>query len=75
MPLPPAAAEHLAPVSAPVSRSIPSYQSAATVPSKVDLSLEEREMARLSGISDVEYAANKIRLLRAKAAGMYPDHG
>jgi phage I-like protein len=35
----------------------------------VNLSAEEREVARSSGISEVEYAKNKLKLMRMKAAG------
>jgi hypothetical protein len=76
-PMPPSAPAEPAgpPVSAPVSRGAQSYTSrAATIPSQVTLSPQEREMAKLSGISETQYAANKLRLLQAKAAGMYPDH-
>jgi hypothetical protein len=64
--------EKRVPVSAPVSREIPSggprseYQQD---PTKVHLSVAEKEIARNSGISEVEYARNKIKMLRMKATG------
>jgi hypothetical protein len=73
-PAPPAPRRQSLPVSAPVSRAVPSYQGGrSAVPSRVHLSAEERQAAAFSGISDTEYAANKIRLIQAKEAGMYPD--
>jgi hypothetical protein len=39
----------------------------------VKLSPAERDAARLSGISDHEYAKNKLRLIEAKAQGRYNE--
>jgi hypothetical protein len=61
------------PVSAPVSRSIPNggprpeYQQD---PTKVHLSVEEKEIARASNISEVEYARQRLRLEKEKRDGI-----
>jgi hypothetical protein len=55
-------------VSAPVSRDAVGMDR-PMVPNKIKLSLEEREAARIAGISELEYAKQKIRLLGAKARG------
>jgi hypothetical protein len=60
------------PVSAPVSRQIPDGSPRPEYeqdPRRVHLSVEEREIARASGITEVQYAANKIKLMQAKARG------
>jgi hypothetical protein len=59
------------PVSAPVSRDIPSLGTGRGGPTSVTLSPAEREIARLSGISERQYGLNKLRLLQAKAEGRY----
>ena len=56
-------------MSAPVSREVPDGIPRELKPSQVRLSPEEVEAARLSGISTVAYARNKLRLLREKASG------
>jgi hypothetical protein len=58
-------------VSAPVSRETPGMRraEAETDPRRVTLSVEEREIARASGISEIEYARNKIRMMKMKAEG------
>jgi hypothetical protein len=57
-------------VSAPVSRS-GGASSGPAIPGRVVLSPAEREAARMSGVSETQYAANKMRLMREKAAGNY----
>jgi hypothetical protein len=57
------------PVSAPVSRGAPGGASYGQ--GRVELSPAEREAARISGISDHQYAKNKQRLQAEKAAGRY----
>jgi hypothetical protein len=58
--------------SAPVSREVPSgnprpgYE---TDERRVTLSPDEKVIAKNSGISEVEYARNKIKMLRMKASG------
>jgi hypothetical protein len=57
--------------SAPVSRETPSaagvYREPS--PSSVTLSIEEKQIARSSGISETEYARQKLRMLKAQATG------
>jgi hypothetical protein len=62
-----------APVSAPVSRIVPDGRTPGS--RGVQLSAEQREAARISGISDFEYAKNFQELERRKALGMYQDRG
>jgi hypothetical protein len=66
------------PMAAPVSRDPYPASSGRYAPSthSVRLSVEEREMARLSGISETEYARNKLRLERLKREqGLYNEQG
>jgi hypothetical protein len=56
-------------VSAPGSRNIPTGSAPLSDPTKVVLTLGEREIARMSGISEVEYARNKLRMQAAKRSG------
>jgi hypothetical protein len=59
-------------ISAPVSREAPSsggYRRS----SQVTLSREEKEYAKLSGVTEVEYAKQKQRLAEAKDAGLYGE--
>lgn len=55
-----------APVSAPVSRGTPSNGNGSGSSSRVHLSPEQRELARSMGLSDVQYAAQVMRLEGAK---------
>jgi hypothetical protein len=55
--------------SAPVSREGPTTDRPAHIPTKITLSLEEREAARIAGVSELEYAHQKRRLLLEKAQG------
>ena len=55
--------------SAPVSRTAPSGGPSELSPRQVRLSPAEQQIARASGISDVQYAEGKLRMLKAKAAG------
>lgn len=55
--------------SAPVSRVVPSGGYREPSPLQVHLSAEEKQVAAVSGISEVEYAKHKLRLEREKAAG------
>jgi hypothetical protein len=63
--------------SAPVSRSIPGSSPEATEvasgrkASRVTLSVEEKEIARRSGISEADYALGKLELQKRKAGGFY----
>jgi hypothetical protein len=62
-------------VSAPTSR--PDYGAALGDPDmregRVTLSAAERDHARASGISDELYAANKLKMMRAKKSGLIKD--
>jgi hypothetical protein len=40
---------------------------------KVTLSPEEKDAARMSGISEADYAKQKIKLMQMKANGEYGD--
>jgi hypothetical protein len=55
-------------VSAPVSRDVIGTDR-LSLPTKVTLTAEEKDAARFSGISELTYAENKIRLMAAKARG------
>lgn len=59
-------------VSAPVSREIPTANGRRQS-GKTDLSPQEREAARISGVSEVEYAKQKLRFLEMQANGEYSD--
>jgi hypothetical protein len=62
------------PMSAPVSRSIPT--SDGTPPSgKVTLTAEERSLARSMNVPEVVWAENKLRLQSLKASGFYTEEG
>jgi hypothetical protein len=62
-------------VSAPVSRANgPSYSGGYKLsPHSIRLSADERFIARQSGMSDVEYAKQKIKLAEMKEAGLLND--
>jgi hypothetical protein len=68
--------ERRTPVSAPVSREIPS-STTGRPPSetRVTLSAAEREHAKLAGISEVEFARQKLKLQALKASGHYREQG
>jgi hypothetical protein len=55
--------------SAPVSREVPGAERPLSLPTKINLSFEEKEAARIAGVSEVEYAVQKRRLLLEKASG------
>jgi hypothetical protein len=65
----PAAPDRSHIVSAPVSRNREAGGYREPSPRQVRLTAEEQQIARASGISDVQYAENKLRMLRAKASG------
>ena len=54
---------------APVSRTAPTGGYREPSPRQVRLSPAEVEIAKASGISEVEYSRNKLRMLRERAAG------
>lgn len=59
-------------VSAPVSREVPSASGARTS-GKITLTAEQREAARLSGITEAEYARQLAKLNQMKANGEYGE--
>jgi hypothetical protein len=61
-------------VAAPPSREAPSA-TGRTTPTRVTLTAEERQIAAASGISEIEYARNKLKLMEMKRAGQYRDGG
>jgi hypothetical protein len=65
----PAAPDSASIYSAPVSRQAPSAGYREPSPRSVRLTSEEAAMAAASGISETEYARQKLRLLKAKASG------
>jgi hypothetical protein len=68
-PLPPPAAPRI-PVSAPVTPRVPSADR-NPVSSQVRLTAEEREIARMSNMTDEEYALQKRRLMAEKRQGFH----
>lgn len=64
------------PMSAPTSREAPSLSGAPTAsPSRITLTASQREAARISGIDEVTYAKNLIRLNELKKQGHYQERG
>lgn len=61
------------PVSAPVTRDVPSVTTGKPASTRVTLSPAEREAAKFSGITEQEYAKQKLRLQQEKAAGHYSE--
>jgi hypothetical protein len=70
-PPPKPARQQYVPVSAPVSREPPGLRRSEleTDPRRTTLSVEERQIAKASGLSDIDYARGKLELQRRKAAG------
>lgn len=59
-------------VSAPVSREAPSSGGRQLPnPKEMRLTAAEREIAKMSGLTDTEYAKHKVELLKQKANGNY----
>jgi hypothetical protein len=58
------------PVSAPPSREVPTSNGARTG-TRITLSPRQKEAAAIAGISEVQYAANLLRLNEEKANGRY----
>jgi hypothetical protein len=71
-PPPPPPRERAPIVSAPVSREIPSHNGSRPT-GKITLSAEQREAARMSGISEVEYGRQLLKLNQMKMDGSYSD--
>ncbi len=61
--------------SAPPSRDVPSATTGRPQSSRVELSPQEREIARLSGIDEITYAKGKLELERRKGMGHYQERG
>ena len=59
--------------SAPPSRSEYAGSMPAEISGRVTLSQEERSIAAATGISEIEYAKNKLKLLQMKKAGIIRD--
>jgi phage I-like protein len=59
-------------VSAPVSREVPSA-SGLRSPGRVTLTAQQREAAKMSGVSEAEYARQLLRLRELQASGEYSD--
>lgn len=77
-PLQPRQATPKAPAyAAPVSRSAPGAGSreVSRDGSKVTLNAQQREAARISGISERDYAANLRKLIQRKSEGHYGEQG
>ena len=55
--------------SAPVSRQVGSGMGVPTSPRSVTLTAAEREAAAMSGISETQYARNKLLMLQRQARG------
>jgi hypothetical protein len=61
------------PVSAPISREVPSLRTGKPSSYRAPLSAAEKEIARSTGISDAEYQAQKEKMQRLQAAGALQD--
>jgi len=59
--------------SAPPSRDVPSGGTGQRSKTRVELTPEEREIARLSGVDEVTYARGKLELERRKSNGLYQE--
>jgi hypothetical protein len=60
-------------VSAPPSRGTASYETGQRPARQIKLTPQEQEFARIAGVSDVEFAKQKQKLILAKAAGDYGE--
>ena len=63
------------PMSAPVSRDAPSLSTGRPTTTRVELTAAQREAARISGVDDVTYARNLLRLNSLKQQGHYQERG
>lgn len=63
------------PMSAPVTRESPSISTGRATPTRVELTAAQREAARISGVDDVTYARNFLRLQALKKDGHYQERG
>ena len=62
-------------MSAPVSRDAPSLSTGRPTTTRVELTAAQREAARISGVDDVTYARNLLRLNSLKQQGHYQERG
>lgn len=60
-------------MSAPVSREVPSSGGQRPSATRVTLTREEKEYAKIAGISEVDYAKNKQKLAEMKSQGLYGE--
>lgn len=60
---------------APPTRDVPSASTGKPQSTKVTLTAEEREIARLNNITETEYAKQKIKMQQLKANGHYNERG
>lgn len=60
---------------APPTRDVPSAGTGKPSSTKVTLTAEEREIARLNEISEIEYAKQKLKLQELKRTGHYVERG
>jgi hypothetical protein len=60
-------------VTAPVSRSTPSWSSGRSTPSKTELTGEEIAFARSVGVDPEEYRRNKAKMHQMKASGVIQE--
>lgn len=56
-------------VQAPPSREVPSISGGHTSPTRITLSAAEREHAKISGVTELEYAKGKVEMEKRKANG------
>lgn len=60
---------------APPTRDVPSAATGKPSSTKVMLTAEEREVARLNDITEIEYAKQKLKLQELKRSGHYVERG
>jgi hypothetical protein len=49
--------------------------SGLSLKTSVKLSIQERQIARLSGVSEADYARNKLKMMQYKKSGLIVDEG
>jgi hypothetical protein len=60
---------------APPTREVPSSSTGKPSSTKVTLTAEEREIARINNISEIEYAKQKLKMVELKKSGHYNERG
>jgi hypothetical protein len=58
---------------APVSRTVPSWSSGRTTPSKTELTGEEVAFCREQNLDLEEYRRNKAKMIQMKASGVIQE--